>query len=284
MANTGIIESALLAAGGIEMVSPSKVSGLDGRRIGRRIGNALEFAEYRDYQAGDDIRRLDWGVYMRSEQLMVKQYNEEVDPRCDIIIDHSASMSCPENKAAACLGIATVLAAAAAHAGFTLAVWHAGDEWHKEPSPEMPLEWTSTEFGALASPGDTIMSFTGNMLPRGIRIVLSDFLWPASPAPFLQRLCEGARRVYLVRLDFSEEYSAADYGNLTMEDAETGEERELLLDGQSITRFRERLERHHGIWQKAADEAGAAIFDIGPEEIRVNWAIPSLSQKGIVKI
>lgn len=79
-------------------------AGIDGRRTGRRSGNALEFSEYREYQAGDDLRRLDWGVFARSEQLMVKLYSEEVDPRCDIVLDDSASMATEEAKAAAALG------------------------------------------------------------------------------------------------------------------------------------------------------------------------------------
>ena len=87
------VERALAAAGGVELTAPAQVSGIDGRRVGRRTGNALEFSEYREYRPGDDLRRIDWRVYARSEQLMIKQYSEEIDPRCDLILDHSASMA-----------------------------------------------------------------------------------------------------------------------------------------------------------------------------------------------
>ena len=87
------LHQALARASGVELASPRIVSGIEGRRVGRRSGNALEFAEYRDYRPGDDPRRLDWGVYARTGQLTVKLYSEEVDPRCDLLLDHSASMA-----------------------------------------------------------------------------------------------------------------------------------------------------------------------------------------------
>ena len=60
------VERALAAAGGVELTAPAQVSGIDGRRVGRRTGNALEFSEYREYRPGDDLRRIDWRVYARS--------------------------------------------------------------------------------------------------------------------------------------------------------------------------------------------------------------------------
>ena len=42
------VERALAATGGVELTAPAQVSGIDGRRVGRRTGNALEFSEYRE--------------------------------------------------------------------------------------------------------------------------------------------------------------------------------------------------------------------------------------------
>ena len=53
-----VLASALARAGGLELATPRMTAGIDGRRTGRRSGNALEFSEYREYQAGDDLRRL----------------------------------------------------------------------------------------------------------------------------------------------------------------------------------------------------------------------------------
>ena len=60
-----------------------------------RRGTSLEFADYRRYSPGDDLRYLDWGIYARTDRLYVKLYREEVDLFAYIFIDASASMGFP---------------------------------------------------------------------------------------------------------------------------------------------------------------------------------------------
>lgn len=60
-----------------------------------RRGTSLEFADYRRYAPGDDLRYLDWGIYARTDRLYVKLFREEVDLFAYIFIDGSASMSFP---------------------------------------------------------------------------------------------------------------------------------------------------------------------------------------------
>jgi len=56
-------------------------------------GFNVEFAEYRDYTPGDDLRRLDWRVFARSDRHYIKQYEEESNVRVTFLIDASASMN-----------------------------------------------------------------------------------------------------------------------------------------------------------------------------------------------
>ncbi len=56
-------------------------------------GFNIEFAEYRDYTPGDDLRRLDWRVFARSDRHYIKQYEEESNVRVTFLIDASASMN-----------------------------------------------------------------------------------------------------------------------------------------------------------------------------------------------
>jgi uncharacterized protein (DUF58 family) len=55
-------------------------------------GVSVEFASYREYAPGDDLRRLDWRAYARSNRHFVKQYEEESNLRATILLDASASM------------------------------------------------------------------------------------------------------------------------------------------------------------------------------------------------
>lgn len=66
---------------------------LSGMHRSPHKGSSAEFAEYRGYQQGDDLRRIDWRLYARSDRLHVKQYEEETQLRMFLVLDHSASMN-----------------------------------------------------------------------------------------------------------------------------------------------------------------------------------------------
>ncbi len=66
---------------------------LSGRHRSPRKGSSVEFAEYRDYQPGDDLRRVDWRLYGRTERLHVKQYEDETQLRVFLVLDSSGSMA-----------------------------------------------------------------------------------------------------------------------------------------------------------------------------------------------
>lgn len=277
------LESALSRAGELELAAPRLTAGVEGLRVGRRTGNALEFSEYREYQAGDDLRRLDWGVYARSGQLMVKLYSEEVDPRCDIVLDNSASMAVEASKAAAALGLAGLLAQAAVNAGFSLFVWHAGATLEKEARPGFPLEWSGCGFDGEAGPGEALGRFAGGFHSRGIRIAVSDLLWPEEPGRFLRRLADGALRVAVIQLLTRDELDPAVSGSVSIIDAETGEERELTADGGLAARYRARLARHRELWDRAAEEYGVRLIRLTVEEFYPAWDLRELFRCGVLK-
>jgi len=64
-------------------------------------GFSVEFAEYREYTPGDDPRDIDWKVYGRTDRYYVKEYEEETNLQCTILLDLSGSMSGTEGKAVA---------------------------------------------------------------------------------------------------------------------------------------------------------------------------------------
>src|SRR5579864_8079240 len=74
-------------------VSRRLPQGRAGLHQGGRAGSSLEFKEHRDYQAGDDLRHIDWNAYARSDQLAVKVFHEEVNPHLDLVVDGSRSMA-----------------------------------------------------------------------------------------------------------------------------------------------------------------------------------------------
>ncbi|MFQ5577375.1 MAG: DUF58 domain-containing protein, partial [Anaerolineae bacterium] len=66
-----------------------------GERRSAKRGQSVEFADYRNYVRGDDLRALDWNIYARLERPFIKLFEEEVDQTVHILFDASASMDWP---------------------------------------------------------------------------------------------------------------------------------------------------------------------------------------------
>ncbi|CAA9282073.1 MAG: hypothetical protein AVDCRST_MAG93-3261, partial [uncultured Chloroflexia bacterium] len=65
---------------------------LRGDRRSTKRGSSVEFADYRNYTPGDDLRRVDWNLYARTDKLFLKLYEEEEDRAVHLLVDTSASM------------------------------------------------------------------------------------------------------------------------------------------------------------------------------------------------
>ncbi|MBN2445181.1 MAG: DUF58 domain-containing protein [Phycisphaerae bacterium] len=68
------------------------VGRMKGERRSKKKGQSVEFADYRNYVVGDDLRFLDWNVYARLEQLLIKLFMEEEDLNVSVLVDVSGSM------------------------------------------------------------------------------------------------------------------------------------------------------------------------------------------------
>jgi uncharacterized protein (DUF58 family) len=83
----------LLRLGSLELVARLVVEGyLAGRHRSPGRGGSLEFAEHRPYVPGDDLRRVDWKVYGRTDRWYVRESEQETNLRATLVLDASASM------------------------------------------------------------------------------------------------------------------------------------------------------------------------------------------------
>ncbi len=77
----------------LELVSRKIVAGtIKGERRSKRRGHSTDFADYRPYVVGDDLRHVDWNIYGRLDKLFLKVFLEEEDLRLNILVDSSPSM------------------------------------------------------------------------------------------------------------------------------------------------------------------------------------------------
>ena len=125
---------------------------LAGLQLGRQAGASLEFRDHRDYQPGDDLRRIDWNAFARSDRLTIKLYREEISPHLDIVLDGSRSMALEgAEKARAAIGLAAAFAVAAENAGYSHNAWLARRSVEPVvPSPKLPGKSGSAEKAVVA--------------------------------------------------------------------------------------------------------------------------------------
>lgn len=80
----------------LELVAKQVVEGfITGIHKSPMHGFSVEFAEHRQYNAGEPTKHIDWKLYAKTDKLFVKQFEEETNLRCQIIIDNSSSMYFP---------------------------------------------------------------------------------------------------------------------------------------------------------------------------------------------
>src|SRR2546429_8181214 len=92
--NRFIDPKVLMKIQNLELVARSVVEGfVQGLHRSPYLGFSVDFAAYRQYMPGDEIRRIDWNVFSRSDKLYVKLYEGETNTRVLVMLDISGSMN-----------------------------------------------------------------------------------------------------------------------------------------------------------------------------------------------
>ncbi len=87
----------VLRLGPIDFAARELVDGfLRGLHRSPKRGSSSEFAEHRAYAPGDPVQRIDWRSYARTDRYYLREYDDETNVRCDLVLDASASMAHPD--------------------------------------------------------------------------------------------------------------------------------------------------------------------------------------------
>lgn len=189
MAQTqGVIDPAVLdRLSNLELVARRVVEGvMAGQHRSPHKGSSIEFAQHRQYAPGDELRRLDWRVFARSDRLVVKEYVEETSLSLNLLLDASESMGF-SSHAWSKLDYARWCAAALSHLVLsqrdTVGLVVFDDDWRAKVPPGngapqklsifRTLEETHAE-GPTAA-GSAIAKLAPRLKQRGLTAVFSDF-------------------------------------------------------------------------------------------------------------
>ncbi|MCI0651863.1 MAG: DUF58 domain-containing protein [Planctomycetes bacterium] len=204
-----------------------------GTRRSKRRGFSMEFADYRDYVPGDDLRYLDWNTYGRLERLFVKLFHEEEDLTVSILIDASASMADGEpEKLRYALRLAAALAYVALAAGDRVGIFPFASDLALPLSPLRGRRNAPRIFqflgGIAASEGvqtriePSLAAFRRAHSRRGMVILISDLLDPAGFDAALRHVAGGTLDAFLIHVLSPQELAPPLSGDLRLVDRESG--------------------------------------------------------------
>jgi uncharacterized protein (DUF58 family) len=234
---------------GVLMKQPVR-GGLKGGRRSVKRGQSVEFADYREYALGDDLRQLDWNVFARLEKLFVKLFIEEEDVTITFLVDASPSMAFgrPQKlqfakRAAAALGYIGLASedriVVAALTGRTArrqgGLRGAGRVFRllANLSSIQPAEGP-TDLVASARHAAAMLS------GRGVIILLSDLLDPGADRVIRELAATGSDLIVLHLLS-PEELDPALEGDLRLVDSESGEGIDVTVDLATLDDYKARL-------------------------------------------
>ena len=200
-------------------------------RRARTRGSGLEFADHRAYAPGDDFRRVDWRAYQRLEKLLLRLFEEEQDLPIYLFIDASRSMAAgrPTKLAYACQVAAALCYIGLAHLDrVTLAPYtdHLGRELASQRGKGQIFK-VFRFLGQLAAGGTTnakeaFEKFCRSKRPRGIAVVISDFLDPHGFEAGLNLLRFSHHDIFALHIVSRTDAEPALRGELQLVDTETG--------------------------------------------------------------
>jgi uncharacterized protein (DUF58 family) len=261
----------------------SPVSGL---QLGRHAGASLEFRDHRDYQPGDDLRRIDWNAFARSDRLTIKLYREEISPHLDIVLDGSRSMALESSaKARAAIGLAAAFAVAAENAGYSHGAWLARAYVALVANgSNRPSSWQSLDLDFRGNPAEGFTRTPPRFRRQGMRVLISDLLWLGEPLAVLQSLAQGAASLVVAQTLAVADAKPPERGRIRLIDSETDEQREIFIDDGAIRRYRDALARHQQNWHRACRQIGAAMVTIIAEEVVADWNLEALVKAAVLKV
>lgn len=223
-----------------------------GERRSPRKGQSVEFSDYRAYGVGDDLRYVDWNIYARTDRLHVKLFVDEEDLCLHLLLDASASMGFgrPSKldygvRLAAALGFIGLVNLE--RVGVGILREQVAEGWAPVRGRNQFLPLASFLSSVHPDGGTTLNAGLVNYAARGrepgIAVVLSDFLDPGGYEMGLRALLERRFDIHVIHVLDPSEMNPDFGGDLRLVDSETGEVRELTIDGDALRTYRDRLHR-----------------------------------------
>ncbi len=235
----------------MELVSRKIFRGrMKGERRSRRKGQSVEFADFRNYVHGDDLRFIDWNMYARLDKLFLKLFLEEEDLHFFALIDGSTSMDFGQPTK---FHYAKQLAAALGYIGLCRADRVKIEMLSDAKVTSAPVLrgrqslWRMIQYLEGLEPGNNvslsqaIKSFCLRNSGKGILVLISDLMDKTGYEPALRYLVSQNMDVYLIHVLSQPEIDPDIKGDLRLVDCEDADIAEISVSQRLIDRYRQTL-------------------------------------------
>ncbi len=235
-----------------------RAGAMKGERRSTKRGTSIEFADYRDYAPGDDLRRLDWNVYARLDRPFIKLLEDEEDLAVHLMVDTSASMNWPEgdsdqHKFRYAQRLTAGLAYISLATNDRLTITPMSD---RRQEPFGPIRGRGfglrmlNYIGGLSTAGIADLNvamkhYAARNHRPGLCFVISDLFTPSGYLDGINALLGKGYEVGLLHIVSPDEASPELGGDLRLVDVETGAAQEVTVDGG----MRELYQRRFDEWR-----------------------------------
>lgn len=224
---------------------------LRAERKTRKVASGIEFADHRNYAPGDDFRALDWRVFARTEKLLIRLFEEKEDLSIYFLIDSSNSMMFNHG---AKFDYARRMAAALGYIGLCNQDRVGFLGFDDKIIDRLPVTTGRGQIfnifkflenlhgNGKTSFEDAFRAFCSQNQRRGVAVILSDFQNSTGYESALNFLHYQQFETYVIHIVDPEECNPGVHGDVTLVDAETGEQLDITMTPKLIANYKKAME------------------------------------------
>jgi uncharacterized protein (DUF58 family) len=226
-----------------------------GERRSKRRGESSEFADYRNYVSGDDLRHVDWNVYARLDRLFLKLFFEEEELNVSVLLDISGSMDTGDPLKAR---FARQLAAAVAYIGLChqdrVSVYAYEDHItarivglrSRRTTGRLMRFLEELPAGGASQFTAAARQFAVGHTQKGVCLVISDFLDKGGYEEGLRYLLGRRMDVYVIQVLSPQELEPPFTGDLKLVDCEDDDIAEVTISRPLLDKYKAKLQAYCG--------------------------------------
>lgn len=272
-----------------------RAGAVKGERRSSRRGSSVEFADYRNYAPGDDLRRLDWNIYARLDRPFIKLFEEEEDLAVHILLDGSRSMDWGDgelHKFQYAQRLAAGLGAIALAAGDSLSMSLLqngrvfagfGPSRGQAALPRLFSFLENIQPGGVTDLNASLKQFAIKPRRPGLVILISDLLDAGGYQNGLRPLQGQGHDAALIHILSPDEIDPPFSGDLQLVDIESEHTQDISLDGGLLTLFRERAQAWLGETQAECRKQSVRYLGLTTREPWDQALLLEMRRAGIVK-